>query len=308
MSLSPTLTLSLGMLLGPILTIGAQTILFDRFVSPTDNDLSSQFHLEGNYLALPDGGVTGGSVGAADGTGRATLLRPLDNGVGSALSTSIFFKYSVAAEPQLPDVSRGDGIITRLGLVTDPNQGVLFFRPSYGVFVELGSILGGVTQFGIYSYDPVDAMSPVLSRPTQAALVDGHWYRLGLNIHHRAAGVYGTSATVEDYGPSGSSTPQLLDSVTGDLSGPRDLLFDGQPLHAGWAGYWHVSHFDNFSAASIPEPGVVPLLMLGAIGLWWRKTRSNPRSPSTSGSRPSCSPDGRPGSRRNSGHDEIFST
>lgn len=290
--------LSLGGLLGAVFPTSADTVLFDRFVSSEDNDLQSQFHLEGNYVALPDGGVSGGSVGAGDGTGRATFHQTLPFDPGSQLSTSVLFKYSLASQPQLPGVPPGEGIITRLGLVKEATQGLIFLTPANGLFAEIGSIAGGgIQQLGVNLSDQGGSIGPVISKPLQAPLLDGHWYRLGLRVDYLSPLFYSTRATLEDFGTTGTSPQQEVDAVETSFANAPEFLVDGLGLYAGWAGYWHVSHFDNFSATSIPEPGAIPLLVLGAIGLWLRTPRSNPRSRSTSGFRPSFPSDRRPDSR-----------
>jgi len=261
---------SLGLLCFVGISVQADTVSFDHYVSEQDNDLANRFHLSGNYVASPGGGITGGSVGVGDGTGVATYQRALENGRGSQLSTSIFFKYASSMEPQLPGVSPGEGITTRLGFALNGDQGVIFFQPDYAVFAELGSHFGGSQSFfGIYVQVLDSQMLTVAGTSDSGQLIDGNWYRMNLAVRNTQSGVYEASARLEDYGKTGEALSSVVGSVSGQMGGSLEngLLFGGQDLHAGWAGYRHVSQFDNFSATSVPEPGVLALVALGGLGI-----------------------------------------
>ena len=269
--------LSLLVILSCIPGARAELVSFDHFTSEQDNELVNRFHLNGNYVALPGEGITGGSVGAGDGTGIATYRTPLENRPGSQLSTSIFFKYASSMEPQLPGVPPGQGITTRLGLVANGDQGVVFFQPDYALFAELDYLSGGAQSFfGLNILFPDAQVLTLAGSSDVGSLVDGNWYRMSVSVGDTLSGAYQASAQLEDFGNTGTELSRVVSSVSRVVGGSLEngLLFGGQDLYAGWAGYWHVSHFDDFSATSVPEPGALSILALGGIGCCLLRRRS----------------------------------
>lgn len=231
-------------------SLRADTVTFDRYTSPTDNDLVNLFNLTGSLTQSTEGGISGGAV-VASGLPETPMylqgFNPLDD-----LTTSIFVRYDLA--------NSGDpgqtAFSARAGFGGSALEGLSVSSPSayfWGEFANNG-------ELSVWSRDSGNGDGyNLLNTSVQAS--PGNWLKLTFSEMYLGNNEFRLSATLENYGELGTAPPALLGAGSINVVNPAAAT-DGS-VFAGFGGHYNVVAFDNF--AVVPEPGAWRLLICGGI-------------------------------------------
>jgi hypothetical protein len=231
---------------------------FNSYTSSSDNDLVNRFNIPDTLTQIPSGGITGGAV-QASGLASTPMYTTSFNPIGG-LTTSVFMRYD--------NVNSGfpssGGFSVRAGFNGISSQGLDIFSPTayfWGEFSNDGMLV--IWSRGSGNGNGFNAVGTTLA----PAL--GSWIKLTFSENYLGGDQFMLSTTLENYGLTGMESPALLSS--GSVMVPNALAAADSSVYAGFGGYYHVSHFDNFSV--VPEPNQIQLMSLGGIVLFLLKNK-----------------------------------
>lgn len=248
----------------------ADTVTFDQYSSPTDNDLVNLFNLTGTLTQSTDLGIAGGAVVASGSPETPMFTRsfnPLDG-----LTTSVFLRYDLAN-------SGGSGqsaFSARAGFGGTALEGLTVSSSSayfWGEFANDG-------ELSVWSRDSGNGDGYNLLNTTAQAS-PGNWLKLTFSEAYLGNNEFRLSTTLENYGEMGTSAPTLLGA--GSINVINAAAAADGSVFAGFGGYYNVVAFDNF--AVVPEPEAWELVVFAAVvfgGVRWgrvvyRRATAGPR-------------------------------
>jgi hypothetical protein len=234
-----TYTLFLGFLLSMSLTLHAQfvaeSVNFDNYVSPTDNDLQNHFYNSGlgmNLTAIPTNGITGGCLLPGDtniwGNDNATYCSKLQGGIGFGGGVAISFKYDTS---QIHTNHFERPVSIWLVPSSDWNHYVI-------------GTISRAKKFEQISYSWVNPTSPTLP------LQHGYWYKFNISISF-TGGVTGDQVDVTsnafNLGTSGTDPQILIGSYSGSFNDSilvADSAISVSINGARWGGAIYLDNFE----------------------------------------------------------------
>jgi hypothetical protein len=259
----------------------ADTVSFDNYVSPTNNDLINNFSQTGTFTPSPyvqslTGGITGGSVTGYYGNEyQATAVYSATSFNLSAGAASVSLAADVFYNAQLQPLAPGANAVRsfRLGLLDSASS----------AFEKVGN--ASVYIDGIYSLSLnqmlIVARSVTLGPMTsitlsQVPLSPDHWYHVNATFANEGNNQIHYTGSLLDVGADGMSAATLLS--TWDWSFTNLPMTTIDATYAGFSalGNGGIAQLDNFTVpASVPGPIVgagLPGLLLASLGwLGWRR-------------------------------------
>ena len=230
------------------LSLRADTVNFNSYVSSTDNELANLFSLPGTLTQSPSDGIGGGAVLASGFPETPMYKRSFDPVNG--LTTSVFVRYDFAnmGEP-------GEGAYSvRLGFGGSTTEGLSVASPlSYfwGEFNNDGNL-------AIWSQGSGNGSGFNLIGTTPLA-TPGNWLKLTFSEVYLGGSQFQLSTRLESYGALGLEAPTVLG--TGTIIVANTAAAADSSVFAGFGGYYHVAAFDDFEVLqAVPEPGAWQLL------------------------------------------------
>lgn len=245
--------LGCSLLLGGVagaFSLRADTVTFDHYTSPTDNDLVNLFNLTGTLTLSTEGGISGGAVvasGLAETPMYTQSFNPLDD-----LTTSIFVRYDLANSGDPGPIA----FSARAGFGGSALEGLSVSSASayfWGEFANNG-------ELSVWSRDSGGGDGYNLLNTTVQA-TPGNWLKLTFSEAYLGNDEFRLSATLESYGELGTESPTLLGA--GSINVVNAAAATDSSVFAGFGGYDNVVAFDNF--AVVPEPGAWQMLVGGGI-------------------------------------------
>lgn len=177
--------------------IVTEDVYFNNYVNSLDNDLNNHFYGMQSLIQIPSNGITGGCLQVADsnnwGNDNSRYCSRYMSVEDSINTTSICFKYNAAL------LANGFDRATSIWVQphNDPNHYII-------------ATVSHSRKLEMYSYSAFTAsVSPI-------NLQTGNWYKLELIFSYASSPNPFTltySSKLEDLGPSGMSSPVLLDSI-----------------------------------------------------------------------------------------------
>ena len=226
-----------------VVSARADTVNFDNYISPTDNDLRNHFNSADTQTT--SGGITGGAVQAPGGASiYRTSFDPL-----AGLTTSVFFRYEHLS-PNPPGGPSGGVGFTGSAASFVWGDGQSLFWAEFASDDRL--IILNKDVFPIIRANLIGTTAPPGF---------GNWLRISFSELYLGNNLFELSASVENYGATGMEPPTLL--VAGSVTVTNSLAAADPSVFAAFSGYYNVSAFDNFSV--VPEPATIHIIAFGAL-------------------------------------------
>ncbi len=219
----------------------AESVIFDNYVSPSDNDLQNHFYSTFSPMsltAISTNGITGGcaltsdsSIWGSDNSVYCSKFQALPGACG----VSICFKYDTAGIDYFH-------LERPVSIWLTPNS-------DWNHYVV--ATISRNRKFEQITYGWVNPTSPVLP------LADGHWYKFSLTTSF-TGGVSGNqidiTSSVEDLGTSGLSIPVVVGSLDGTFD-DHTVISDSAIAVSVNGTYWGGSRYlDNFAFEGYKSP------------------------------------------------------
>jgi hypothetical protein len=222
----------------------ADTVNFDNYTSPTDNDLVN--HFNSSSTQSPSGGITGGAVLEPAGTSIYKVnFNPL-----AGLTTSVFFKIE-DVDPFPPGGPSG-----RVGFTGSPTGVLEFFSEQTYFWAEFYNDTG----LNIFNRDGFPGAFNTIGTITSPGF--GNWLKITLSESYLGDNRFNLSASLENYGMTGMEAPTLL--IGGSITVTNGLAAADPSVFAAFGGsYYNTTAFDNFEV--VPEPGAIHIVALGGL-------------------------------------------
>ncbi len=229
------------------------------------------------YAQVTTGGVgNSGAVGVSPGSATATadatgIYKPVSfdfSATGATLSISSTFNV-------VANTATGNRLL-QLGFVNENtsgmngNAGLAFMSLRLSTAAATGNVY--TPQF----QDKTAAGATVSTSLTpNLTLAPGEWYQLSATFQNSGNGQFLVSGSLQDFGKDGLTAGATIFTFDPKVFSNADITKDGA-MFAAFRGFNAdgLGKIDNFSAAAVPEPGVVALMGLGAVGLLagrWRE-------------------------------------
>jgi hypothetical protein len=244
----------LALVLFPATAVGQTTIHFD---SPSDLSL---FNLNGAagtgfaYSATAGVGGGGGVVSTVNQAANAAAILPtgLTNAVGSDYVVQLDFRERLATT----------GIDVRLGFRSSAT-GFLDTADPWEIHAEIYGT--GNPKWVVIRYN---TGQEGVAASFQQPMAEGNWYRFRMELRKTSDVGYNHTFDLWDLGPTGLSTPTLMDFGNGTLNAPG--MGTATALYAGFYLSDQTYAVDNFAAGPvvpIPEPSSPGLMAVVAAGV-----------------------------------------
>ncbi len=235
-----------------------ETIDFDNYISPVDNDLLNHFYGMQTLVQIPSQGITGGCLQVPDsnnwGNDNSRYCSKYKSVEDSTYTTSFCFYYDASL------ISAGFDRAASIWIQphTDPNHYII-------------ASVSHQAKIEINTYFSFNASTNPMT------LQSNNWYKLILGFSYGSLpSNYTVSfySSVVDLGVNGTSSPITVDSVSGLIVDSVLALDDAIEVSLTGARYGGGRYFDNFrfegikSADSCNFTSVKPIANLESIQLY----------------------------------------
>jgi hypothetical protein len=107
-----------------------------------------------------------------------------------------------------------------------------------------------------------------ITGPFTGTIIDGHWYKLSVDLVNLGSENVQLTASLDDYGTSGMASPTTAISISPTVVSSIPALTGDATVFAGFLGHTSggADAFDNFSLL-VPEPGSLLCLLLAIPSL-----------------------------------------
>lgn len=209
-----------------------ETIFFDNYVSPSDNDLTHNFYGTQSLYMTPSNGITGGCLVSPDsnnwGNDISRYCSRYDISSTGTYKTTISFLYD-------QNLVSHTGFDRAASIWLQPHA-----DPNHYIIATV-SHAGKIEIYTYYSF---------FNNPVAMPLQSGNWYNLELEITLPASpdpNTFSLGCKVTNLGPAGLSLPVTVDSL---IETETDSVFasdDAVEISITASRYGGVSHLDNFT-------------------------------------------------------------
>jgi len=209
-----------------------QSVRFDTYASPTNNDLVNNFSNTSWMTMVTTGGITGGALVPPDsiswGNDKLNFCRNYFNIQDSAMDNSICFLYD-ASKVRPTAYQRAADIWLFSGIVNH----YIIFSVNYNHHLTILS----------YGSASDSLLSPLIS---------GHWYKLSTTVKSLAGNWMYTRAEVFDLGTTGTGTPVSMGSNTSSFMDQDVNQSNFIDVSISGAGFGGSAMLDDYTFAGIP--------------------------------------------------------
>jgi len=244
----------------------------------TPGQLDSNFNIYQNatpgagspYAQYPIGGV--GNGGGVAVLAPGATVTPDSTGIYKSQSfnfSSTGAQLTISEYLNIIPVSGGGNRLLQLGFVNENTSGMNGNAGLAFMSLRLSTVGSSGNTYTPAYQDKTAAGSTVnTTLAPNVNLTSGDWYRLTGTFVNQGSGNFQVSGLLEDYGPTGVSSPVTVFTFAPQTFPNTEMTSDG----AVWAAFrsFHndgANALDNFKAQAVPEPAVLALWMSGLLGL-----------------------------------------